>query len=117
MFRDHAMGSTTRFAFVLTTTFASVLLLSAANASAQDPQDQDQDPRQGQQSQESGVQPAPMPPGQQDGADSRPVTSRDTFPQDHQQAPGPAQRPPSPNRPAMRPAAPAPVPTSLTIPS
>jgi len=92
MFRDHAMGSTTRFAFVLTTAFAAVFFLSASNAWAQDPQ------------------------GQQDGADSRRVISRDTFSQDQQPAPSPAQRPPLLNRPAMRPMASAPVPANLIIP-
>ena len=114
--RDHAMGSTTRFAFVLTTAVASVLLLSAVSTRAQDPPDQDQGASQGQQPQPPEVQPAPVPPDQQGGADSRPVTSRDTFPQDQQPAPAPGQRPPSPNRPPVRPATGAPVPASLTIP-
>lgn len=111
------MGSTTRFTFVLTTAFASMFLISAAGARAQDPQDQDQDQSapQAQQSQPPEVRPTPLPPNQQDGTDPRPVTSRDTFPQDQQPAPT-VQRSPSPNRPLMRPAAPAPVPASLTIP-
>jgi len=112
------MGSTTRSAFVLTTAFASVLLLSAATAKAQDSQDQDQGQgaQPSQQSPPPYAQPAP-PPEQQDGADPRPVTSRDTFPQDQQPVPTPAQRPPSPNRPPMRSNGPAPVPASLTIPA
>jgi hypothetical protein len=115
--RDHAMGSETRFAFVLTTAFASIFLVSAGSSSAQDPQDQDQGTPQAQQSQQPEVQPAPLPPDQQDGADSRPVTSRDTFPQDQQPGAAPAQRPPSSTRPPMRPATTAPVPANLAIPA
>jgi hypothetical protein len=75
------MGSTTRFAFVLTTALASILLLSVTAVSAldpqgpQDPQDQDQDQgaSQAQQSQLPDIQ------DWHGAADSRPVSSRDPL--------------------------------------
>jgi hypothetical protein len=105
------MGSNTRFAFLLTTAVATVFLFSGASVRAQQEQDQ-----VAAQSQQPEAQPTPLPPDQQDGADSRPVISRDTLPQDQQPAPGPTQRPSSPNRSATRPAANAPVPANLVIP-
>jgi hypothetical protein len=100
------MGSNTRFASVRTTAVAAVLLLSATSIRAQDPEGQDQ----------SAAQPEMQPQNQQDGADSRPVTSRDSFPEDQQPPASPAGRPPSPDRPPTRRTTPAPVPANLVIP-
>jgi hypothetical protein len=103
----------------LAATLVALSLFNSAQVKAQDPQDQDQPvppPAQSQQppAQQPNVQPAPPPP--QDGADSRPVTSRDTFPQDQGPNTAPAlnrhshDRPPSASAPAN-----APAPASLTI--
>jgi hypothetical protein len=102
------MGSNTRFAFVVTTAVAAVLLLSVPNLRAA------QDPAGQQDAAPPELQPAPE--NQQQGADPRPVTSRDRFPEDQQPSAATAERPPSPNRPPARPTTPAPVPASLVIP-
>jgi hypothetical protein len=57
-----------------------------------------------------------QPQNQQDGAESRPVTSRDSFPEDQQPPASPSGRPPSPDRPPTRRTTPAPVPANLVIP-
>lgn len=107
-FRDHAMGLNTRFAPVLATAVASILLFSAPGTRAQAPRDQDQDPAESPRSQQPERQLAPLP-AEERGADSRPVTSCDTIPQEQQPASVPSQRP----HPSMRPSA-AP-PANLTI--
>src|SRR5215470_5998161 len=100
------MGSNTRFASVRTAAVAAVLLLSGTSIRAQDPEGQRQ----------SAAQPEMQPPSQQDRADSRPVTSRDRFPEDQQPPASPAERPPSPGRAPARRTTPTPVPANLVIP-
>ena len=105
--------------FRLAAALVVLSLLHSAQTKAQDPGGQDKPVPPSTLSQQStaqqpDVQPAPPP---QDGADSRPVTSRDTFPQDQDPDAAPA---PGPNRhshdrpPAV---ASAPVPTNMTIPA
>jgi len=53
---------------------------------------------------------------QQDRADSRPVTSRDRFPEDQQPPASPAERPSAPGRAPTRRTPAAPVPANLVIP-
>jgi len=131
VFRSRSQNSQNRSThivryFTLAAALLALGLFNSTQARAQDPQDQDQGQGQDQpvppsaQSQQQtpqqpDVQPAPPP---QDGADSRPVTSRDTFPQnqDPNAAPPPTRhshdRPPSASAPAN-----APVPANLTIPA
>src|SRR5215471_2791448 len=100
------MGSNTRFASVRTAAVAAVLLLSGTSIRAQDPEGQRQ----------SAAQPEMQPPSQQDRADSRPVISRDRFPEDQQPPASPAERPSAPGRAPTRRTPPAPVPANLVIP-
>jgi hypothetical protein len=102
----------------LTAAVAVLSLLSSTQTNAQDPQPQDQSAPPPAQSQPPNAQSAPS----QDGADSRPVTSRDTFPQDQDPdanvAPVPAPRRPSHDRPPAAAATQnAPVPANLTLPA
>ena len=95
--------------FTLKAVLAAIGLLYIPCANAQNPQDQSALPAEP--SQQPDAQSAP----QQGGADSRPVISRDTLPQDQEPA-APTQRPPSANRPSPQ-SANAPVPANLTIPA
>lgn len=102
----------------LTAALSVLSLLSSTQTNAQDPQPQDQSAPPAAQSQPPDAQSAPS----QDGADSRPVTSRDTFPQDQDPnanvAPVPAPRRSSHDRPPAAAATQnAPVPANLTIPA
>jgi hypothetical protein len=124
VFRSHSQNSQNRSTHIvrwlkLAAALVALSLFSSAQIKAQDPQDQDQPVPPSAQSQQPppqqpDVQPAPPPP--QDGADSRPVTSRDTFP--HDQDPNAA---PAPNRhshdrpPSASSRANTPVPANLTI--
>jgi hypothetical protein len=120
---QNSQDSATRIVrwLTLAATLVALSFFNSAQVKAQDSQDQDQPVPPSAQSQQPpaqqpDVQPAPPPP--QDGADSRPVTSRDTLPPDQGSNTAPApnrhshDRPPSASAPAN-----APVPANLTIPA
>lgn len=99
----------------------AIALVSSNAAAAQDPQDQDQNPPPPPAAQ--GPQGDQAPPPDQAGPDSRPVISRDTIPQDQNQAPTQypnghpiPQQPPMQNRRPMPQANNGPAPANLTIP-
>src|ERR1700751_3874700 len=101
----------------LAAALVALSLFSSTQIEAQDQGGQDQPVPQSAQSQQPraqqpDVQPAPLP--RQDSADSRPVTSRDTIPQDQEPGAAPATRH-SHDRPWVAANAPAnaPVPANL----
>ena len=105
----------------LAAALVAVSLFNSTQIKAQDQGGQDQPVPQSAQSQQPPAQPPdlqPAPPRRQDSADSHPVTSRDTFPQDQEPnaASVPANRH-SHDRPWVAASAPAnaPVPANLTI--
>jgi hypothetical protein len=121
---ENAQSRSVRIARWLTLTAAlvAVCLFHSAQVKAQDPQEQDPpSPPSAQSPQPPTQHPGTQPTPSQGGADSRPVTSRDTFPQDQDSndnaPPVPRRRPHDRPRSAASAPANAPVPANLTIPA